>query len=71
MKELFLIPSCFSGVSYLNQGHLQAEVVTLFCRQAAVVAHKQYTVAAGTVLMPIQVKKRKRIFERSNTMGGS
>lgn len=27
MKELLVIQNCFSGVNYLNQGHLQAEVV--------------------------------------------
>lgn len=62
MKELLLIPNCFSGVSYLNQGHLQAEVLTLFCGQAGVVAHKQYTVAAGTGINANSCEKEKERF---------
>lgn len=57
--ERFLIQNCFSGVSYLNQGHLQAEIVTLFCKQTAVVAHKQQAAATETGINANSCEKEK------------
>lgn len=58
MKELLSIPNFFWSELSIS-GHLQAEVVTSFCRQAAVVAHKQYTVVAGTGINANSCEKEK------------